>query len=63
MSENPRGLVYCGGHNLPPLVEIGLNVWPKTGGEGGLAPTPACDSPVRWLDLELVSLTESPKPT
>ena len=31
-SENPGVPVLFGGHNLPPLVEIGLNDLPKSGG-------------------------------
>ena len=31
-SENPGVPVVFGGHNLPPLVEIGLTDLPKTGG-------------------------------
>ena len=31
-SENPGVPVLFGGHNLPPLVEIGLTDLPKSGG-------------------------------
>ena len=31
-SENPRVPVLLGGHNLPPIVEIGLTDLPKSGG-------------------------------
>ena len=31
-SENPGVPVLFGGHNLPPLVKIGLNELPKPGG-------------------------------
>ena len=30
--ENPGVLVLFGGHNLPPLLEIGLTDLPKSGG-------------------------------
>ena len=33
-SENPGGLVVLGGDNVSPLVEIGLNDLPKSGGGG-----------------------------
>ena len=35
-SEIPEGLVVMGGHNVSPLVEIGLTDLPKT--RGALAP-------------------------
>ena len=44
-SENPGVPVIFGGHNLPPMVEIGLNDLPKSGG------TPRDDTPdlvVTW---------------
>ena len=34
-SENPGVPVLFGGHNLPPLVEIGLPDLPKSGGTPG----------------------------
>ena len=40
-SENPGVPVLFGGHNLPPLVEIGLTDLPKNGGAG----TPRDDRP------------------
>ena len=39
-SENPGVLVLFGGHNLPPLVEIGLNDLPKSGGAMAPPATP-----------------------
>ena len=39
-SENPGVPVLFGGHNLPPLVEIGLNDLPKSGGAKALQATP-----------------------
>ena len=47
-SENPGGLVVLVGDNVPPLVEIGLTDWPKTG--GAKAP-PAGDRPGIYLNL------------
>ena len=38
-SENPWGPVLFGGHNLSPLVEIGLTDLPKSGG-AMVPPTP-----------------------
>ena len=32
LSENPGVPVLFGGHNLPPLVEVGLTDLPKSGG-------------------------------
>ena len=42
-SENPGVPVLFGGHNLPPLVEIGLTDLPKTGGATGTPGTPRDD--------------------
>ena len=43
-SENPGVPVLFGGHNLPPLAEIGLTDLPKS---GGASPgTPRDDRPV-----------------
>ena len=35
VSENPMVPVLFGGHNLPPLVEIGSTDLQKSGGSGG----------------------------
>ena len=42
-SENPEVPVLFGGHNLPPLVEIGLTDLPKSGGAS--LGTPGDDMP------------------
>ena len=39
-SENPGLPVLFGGHNLPPLVEIGLTDLPKSGGTMALPTSP-----------------------
>ena len=39
-SENSGGPVLFGGHNLPPLVEIGLTDLPKSGGPIALPASP-----------------------
>ena len=44
-SENPGVPVSFGGHNLPPLVEIGLTDLQKSGG----ASTPRDDRPTTYL--------------
>ena len=43
-SENPGVPVLFGGHNLPPLVEIGLTDLPKSGDAGGARE----DRPMSW---------------
>ena len=45
-SENPGVPVLFGGHNLPPLVEIGLTALPKSGGAMAPPGTPRDDGPV-----------------
>ena len=48
-SENPGVPVLFGGHNLPPLVEIGLTDLPKTG--GAMAPlAPPGTTGLFWPD-------------
>ena len=42
--ENPRDTLKCGGHNLPPLVEIGLTELSNSGGAKAPPSTPANDS-------------------
>ena len=44
-SENPEVPVLFGGHNLPPLVEIGLTDLPKSGGAMGPPAPPRDDTP------------------
>ena len=44
-SENPGVLVLFGGHNLTPLVGIGLIDLPKMGGCHGTLGTPRDDRP------------------
>ena len=46
-SENSGVPVLLGGHNLPPLVEIGLTDLPKFG--GGTPGTPRDDKPVKHI--------------
>ena len=48
-SENPGVPVSIRGHNLPPLVEIGLPDLPKSGGAMAPAMTPLM--PNHWLCL------------
>ena len=48
-SENPGVPALLGGHNLPPLVEIGLTYLPKSGG----APTSQGTTPLRYTKLGL----------
>ena len=43
-SENPGLPILFGGHNLPPLVEIGLTDLPKSGDAGGARD----DRPMSW---------------
>ena len=45
MSENPGVPVLFGGHNLSPLVEIGLTDLPKSGGAMAPPATPRDDRP------------------
>ena len=49
-SENPGVPVLFGGHNLSPLVEIGLTDLPKSG--GALAPSALPGTTGLHLDLE-----------
>ena len=48
--ENPRVPVLFGGHNLPPLVEIGLTDLPKS---GGAPPAPPGTTPLAGLDISI----------
>ena len=48
-SENPGVPVLIRGHNMPPLVEIGLPDLPKSGGAMTPATTPLM--PNHWLCL------------
>ena len=59
--ENPGVPVLFVGHNLLPLVEIGLTVLPKTGG-GGLKPPqpPSCDGPAMSRDAISVDIAIHP---
>ena len=45
-SENPGVPVLFGGNNLPPVVEIGLNDLPKSGGASGTPRAPPGTTPL-----------------
>ena len=48
MSENPGVPVVMWGHNLPPLVEIGLTDLPKSGGAMASSAPLRDDTPTRF---------------
>ena len=48
-SGNPGVPVFFGGHNLPPLIEIGLTALPKSWGAIGTPGTPRDDTPRYWI--------------
>ena len=51
-SENPGVPVLFGGHNLPPLVEIGLTDLPKSGGAMA-PPAPPGTTPLYHCKVDL----------
>ena len=55
-SENPGVPVLFGGHNLPPLVEIGLTDLPKSGGAMA-PPAPPGTTGLQPEDLENTPFT------
>ena len=50
-SENPGVPVLFGGHNLPPLVEIGLTDQPKSGGAMA-PPAPTGTTPLTNIKIQ-----------
>ena len=58
-SENSGVPVLYGGHNLPPLVEIGLTDLPKFGGAMA-PPAPPGTTGLRTYRLKMIAMIEFP---